>query len=210
MKEYNEQMNICFRQNGFKEILLNSINHKQYEENNPIQISIYDDKIYVWNDGKFPDEIAKQDLYKKHYSKPYNPLIAQTFFKAGFVESWGRGFEKIKKECVEHNSPLPEVEIKNSGVMVKCLPSKVYMDLLNKDSKKKGLINDPINDPIKLTEVERKIIELVKENNKITRAQLVNRLKINESTVKRNLNKLKAKGLLKRFGANKNGYWTIL
>ena len=94
--------------------------------------------------------------------------------------------------------------------MVKCLPSKVYMDLLNKASKKNGLINDPINDPIKLTEVERKIIELVKENNKITRAQLVNRLKINESIVKRNLNKLKEKGLLKRFGTNKNGYWTIL
>lgn len=33
----------------------------------------------------------KQDLYKKHYSKPYNPLIAQTFFKAGFVKSfWKR------------------------------------------------------------------------------------------------------------------------
>ena len=61
-----------------------------------------------------------------------------------------------------------------------------------------------------LPEVEIKIIELVKENNKITRTQLVNRLKINESTVKRNLNKLKTKGILKGFGANKNGYWTIL
>lgn len=55
---------------------------------------------------------SKQDLYKKHYSKPYNSLIAQTFFKAGFVKSFGRGFEKIKKEFEAHNSPLPEVEIK--------------------------------------------------------------------------------------------------
>ena len=66
--------------NGFREILLNSINHKQYEESNPVQISIYDDKIYVWNDGKFPEELALQNLFEKHYSKPYNPLIAQTFF----------------------------------------------------------------------------------------------------------------------------------
>ena len=84
---------------GFREILLNSINHKQYEESNPVQISIYEDKIYVWNDGKFPEELASQNLFNKHYSKPYNPLIAQTFFKAGFIESWGRGFEKIKIEC---------------------------------------------------------------------------------------------------------------
>jgi len=51
----------------------------------------------LWNDGKFPEELASQNLFEKHYSKPYNPLIAQTFFKAGFIESCGRGFEKIKK-----------------------------------------------------------------------------------------------------------------
>ena len=93
-------------------------------------MSIYDDKIYVWNDGKFPEELASQNLFEKHYSKPYNPLIAQTFFKAGFIESWGRGFEKIKKECELYNTPIPEIEIKTSGVMVKCNASPIYMDLL--------------------------------------------------------------------------------
>lgn len=167
-----------------------------------IQISIYDDKMYGWNDGKFPDEIAKQDLFKKHYSKPYNPLIAQTFFKAGFIESWGRGFEKIRKECEEYGSPLPEVEIKNSGVMVKCVPSKIYMELLDKMKSK--------NDPINITETEIKIIELVKQNNQITRMELANTLKVNESTIKRTINKLKNKGILKRIGANKNGHWEII
>lgn len=203
-------MSTCSLLNGFREILLNSINHKQYEENNPIQISIYDDKMYVWNDGKFPDEIAKQDLFKKHYSKPYNPLIAQTFFKAGFIESWGRGFEKIRKECEEYGSPLPEVEIKSSGVMVKCVPSKVYMDLLDKMKGKNAPINDPINDPINITETEIKIIELIKQNNQITRMELANTLKVNESTIKRNINKLKNRGILKRIGANKNGHWEII
>ena len=37
---------------GFREILLNAINHKDYSTGIPIQISIYEDKIYVWNDGK--------------------------------------------------------------------------------------------------------------------------------------------------------------
>ena len=203
-------MNICSLLNGFREVLLNSINHKQYEENNPIQISIYDDKMYVWNDGKFPDEIAKQDLFKKHYSKPYNPLIAQTFFKAGFIESWGRGFEKIRKECEEYDSPLPEVEIKSSGVMVKCVPSRIYMDLLGKMKYKNAPINDPINDPINITETEIKIIELIQQNSQITRLELANTLKINESTIKRNINKLKNKGILKRIGANKNGHWEII
>lgn len=179
---------------------------KLYEENNPIQISIYDDKIYVWNDGKFPDEIAKQDLFEKHYSKPYNPLIAQTFFKAGFIESWGRGFEKIKKECEEYGSPLPKVEIKSSGVMVKCVPSKVYMELLGKMKSK----NEPVNDPVKLEEVERKILEEIENNSNVTRKELANLLNLSEATIKRKLSNLKKYNIIERVGSDKKGFWKIL
>lgn len=203
-------MSTCSLLNGFREILLNSINHKQYEENNPIQISIYDDKMYVWNDGKFPDEIAKQDLFKKHYSKPYNPLIAQTFFKAGFIESWGRGFEKIRKECEEYGSPLPEVEIKNSGVMVKCVPSKVYMELLDKMKGKNDPVNDLVNDPVNLDEIERKILEIIKDNASITRKELSKLLDLSEATIKRKLSNLKQHNIIERVGSDKKGSWRIL
>ena len=203
-------MSTCSLLNGFREILLNSINHKQYEENNPIQISIYDDKMYVWNDGKFPDEIAKQDLFKKHYSKPYNPLIAQTFFKAGFIESWGRGFEKIRKECEEYGSPLPEVEIKNSGVMVKCVPSKVYMELLDKMKGKNDPVNDPVNAPVNLDEIERKILEIIKDNASITRKELSRLLDLSEATIKRKLSNLKQHNVIERLGSDKKGSWRIL
>ena len=160
-------MSICFLVNGFREILLNSINHKQYEER--IQISIYDDKIYVWNDGKFPEELASKNLFEKHYSKLYNPLIAQTFFKAGFIESWGRGFEKIKTECEKSNTSLPEIEIQTNGVMVKCNPSKIYMDLLSEMKGKNVQINVhknvQIKDYEKLTKIEAKILDVILENS---------------------------------------------
>lgn len=32
--------------------------------------------------------------------------------------SWGRGFEKIKNECKKYNTPIPEIDIKTSGVMI--------------------------------------------------------------------------------------------
>lgn len=38
----------------FREILLNAIVHKDYSSCNPIQISVYEDKIYIWNDGEMP------------------------------------------------------------------------------------------------------------------------------------------------------------
>ena len=207
-------MSTCSLLNGFREILLNSINHKQYEENNPIQISIYDDKMYVWNDGKFPDEIAKQDLFKKHYSKPYNPLIAQTFFKAGFIESWGRGFEKIRKECEEYGAPLPKVEIKSSGVMVKCVPSKIYMNLLN-EMKRKNVPenvsdNVPENVSENLKEIEEEIMKNIIDNPYITQQQMADKLQVNRKTIQRSLNSLKEKNIIERIGSDRKGSWRIL
>ena len=213
MKEYKGLKNICFLENGFREILLNSVNHKQYEESNPIQVSIYDDKIYVWNDGKFPEELASQNLFEKHYSKPYNPLIAQTFFKAGFIESWGRGFEKIKKECELYNTPIPEIEIKTSGVMVKCNASPIYMDLLEEMRGKNVQINVhknvQINDYEKLTEIEKEILEIIIENPEITQVNIANRLGTAPKTVQRGIATLKTKGIIERAGSNKKGYWEI-
>lgn len=200
--------------NGFREILLNSINHKQYEESNPVQISIYDDKIYVWNDGKFPDELASQNLFEKHYSKPYNPLIAQTFFKAGFIESWGRGFEKIKKECEQYNIPVPEIEINQSGVMVKCNPSKKYMDLLSKMKGKNVQINVQknvqINNYEKLTKVEKLILENILEQPGITQINMAIKMKTTSKTIQRGIAALKEKGMIERVGSNKKGYWKII
>lgn len=53
------------------------------------------------------------DLMGKHRSRPYNPLIANTFFRTGFIEAWGRGIEKIKNSCKEAGNP-----IKHGGIMV--------------------------------------------------------------------------------------------
>jgi ATP-dependent DNA helicase RecG len=41
-----------FHPDAFKEICLNAIVHKDYRGCNPIQISVYDDKIYIGNDGE--------------------------------------------------------------------------------------------------------------------------------------------------------------
>ena len=207
-------MNTCFLLNGFREILLNSINHKQYEENNPIQISIYDDKMYVWNDGKFPDEIAKQDLFKKHYSKPNKPQFAKNFFKRVFIDYWERGFEKIRKECEEYGSPLPEVEIKSSGVMVKCVPSKVYMDLLNKmkDKNVPDNVSENVQDNVSdnLNEIEEEIMRNIVDNPYITQQQMADKLQVNRKTIQRGLNSLKEKNIIERIGSDRKGFWRIL
>ena len=80
-----------FHKDAFREILLNAIVHKDYSSCNPIQISVYEDKIYIWNDGEMPPNLDSTDkLFMKHSSKPYNPKLANVFFKSGMIEAWGR------------------------------------------------------------------------------------------------------------------------
>ena len=55
--------------------------------------------------------------YKKHSSYPRNHNIANVFYKAGFVESWGRGFKKIAEEFERACLPLPTIEENGGGVM---------------------------------------------------------------------------------------------
>ena len=54
-------MNTCFQKIGFREIIYNSLQHKLFSSGVPIQISVYDDKLYVWNDGELPKTITQKN-----------------------------------------------------------------------------------------------------------------------------------------------------
>ena len=71
-------------------------------------------------------------------------------------------------------------------------------------------INDPINDPIKLEGREKQILDIVYENPSLTRVEMAKRIGCSESTVKRTLQKLIDKGVIKRVGSNKKGEWIIV
>ncbi|MDR1677890.1 MAG: hypothetical protein LBS44_05810, partial [Deltaproteobacteria bacterium] len=52
------------------------------------------------------------NLLVAHSSEPSNPLIANTFFLSGLIESWGRFLEKITEACKNAGKPAPLLEYK--------------------------------------------------------------------------------------------------
>ena len=87
---------------------------------------------YIWNDGQIPSEFnSTEKLFEKHSSKPYNPKLANVFFKGGMIEAWGRGVDKIKKACAKYAGRLPEYSISASGIMVLCKACDKYLELLD-------------------------------------------------------------------------------
>ena len=74
-------------------------------------------------------------------------------------------------------------------------------------------INDPINDPIKrnsLDSREQQIIDILRSNSGMTRNQIAEQLGCSEATVKRTIQAMSQKGLLRRIGSNKTGEWIII
>ena len=103
---------------AIREAVYNAIVHKNYATLIPIQISVYNDKIYIGNDCIFPEGWTVNHLLEKHRSRPYNPLIANTFFRAGYIELWGRGIEKIRESCKENGNEMAEYKVTSSEIMV--------------------------------------------------------------------------------------------
>jgi ATP-dependent DNA helicase RecG len=135
---------------------LNAVAHKDYSGLTPIQISVYPDKLLIRNESQLPDQRTIEMLLDKHISKPYNPDIANAFFRGGYVELWGRGFSKMSVLCQKAGQPLPLYYYKTSGIWV-----EFRKDWLNADELRK----------IGLNERQIKAVEYVKERGKITNGE---------------------------------------
>lgn len=101
---------------ALREAVLNAVMHKDYGSATPIQISVYADKIMLWNPGQLPLGWTIARLLEKHSSEPYNPDVANAFFRAGMIEAWGRGIEKILAACQAVGVPAPELRHEHTGL----------------------------------------------------------------------------------------------
>ena len=175
---------------ALREALLNAVVHKSYESLTPIQIAIYDDKLEIWNCGTLPEEWSIDTLLGKHRSRPYNPDIANVFFRAGEIDAWGRGVERIIVACKKAGYPEPKFKY-DGGSLWTIFTFKYHK-------------ND------QMSQQEIMIINLIKTTPYISRKELATQLKIHDSSIKRRLATLQEKSIIRRVGPDKGGYWEII
>lgn len=95
---------------ALREILYNSVTHKDYAGPD-IQMHVYNDHVEIWNEGELPIGYDEEVLYGKHSFKPRNRNIADTMFKAGFIDTRGRGYSKISDGFKSAGLPVPSVAL---------------------------------------------------------------------------------------------------
>lgn len=175
-----------YPRDAVREALLNAIAHKDYSGGVPIQISVYKDKIIFWNEGQLPENWTIENLLIKHPSKPYNPDIANTLFRSGYIESWGRGTLKMIRECDLARLPKPIYFYDMSGFFVEF---------------RKDIYNEQYLKSLDLSNRQLKAVLYLKEKGKITNSDYQTLNAVSKATATRDLTELVEKfKILKRTG----------
>lgn len=199
---------------ALRETLLNAVCHKQYQSGVPVQVSVYEDKLFVANTGYLPEHWTVQNLLSKHASRPYNPNIANVFYLAGYIESWGRGIEKICKSCSDDDLPVPRFTVDPGDIMVEfsAPEDRVVRSGMANDrvyDKVNDRVNDRVNDVWTLTDREREVLSLLEDDPGYTVTQLADRMSLSRKTISGYLQSLQKKGRICRIGSSRRGYWKI-
>lgn len=81
------------------------------------------DHLEITNPGDLHFGITPEKLTKPHESKPWNPIIANVFYRAGIIERWGSGTLNIIDWCVENANPPPIWQEQAGSVYITFLPA---------------------------------------------------------------------------------------
>ncbi len=186
-----------------REALINAVCHREYPSRASISVAIFDDRLEIWNPGKLPSSLGLEDLSKKHRSVLRNELVANVFYKRGFIESWGTGTVKIVEGCLEHGIPEPKFEEYSGGFAITFFFAKSIGPYVERQQ------NSSTIDLTTLSTRQQKIIQLLKAHQALKASELKEKLgePIADRTLRDDLLLLKKKGLIGSRGHTNQAEW---
>lgn len=188
---------------ALREIVCNAIVHRDYR-GSFTQMRVWNDLIEVWNSGTFPPEITEENLMTTHESHPRNSLIAKVFYLAGFIESWGRGYEIIRSAFQKENLSVPTFSQMRGGVMASIKRERFAALNLPVGGENGGNLA-----VVELTDKQKEIVKIIISNPSITTTQMAVIMAGKKRTIERELATLRQRGIISREGSARNGKWVI-
>lgn len=194
-----------FAREAIREAVYNAIIHNCYMFGAPIQIRVEEDAMIISNSCILPDGWTVDSFMQPHRSEPYNPDMANVFYRAGFIENWGQGIQKICDECRELGTELPVYELNGTALRVhfKALHSAL-IDLPKAPKHQSTDIDGALESAMVL-----RLIDILREEPNISQAVLGEKLGTTRRVVQKQINALKESGRIVRVGGKRYGHWQI-
>ena len=144
---------------------------------------------------------ADNEMFAKYSWYFRNALVRANYndLKKGIYETTAYLEKFLRNLIMNESNELHNREMHISGLFIA--------------AKSDDPINDPINDPIKPVvpdEREKQILELLRNHPGITRTGMAKALGCSDATVKRALQSMTERKMIRRIGSNKKGEWIII
>lgn len=175
-----------------QEAIVNAVIHRDYNNTGGVQVMVFNDRIEIWNPGGLTNRLTIEKLKKPHTSYPTNPLLAQAVYLADYIQRAGSGTIEMIKQCKAEKLPEPEFissRYEFTTIIARDIYTENYLNRLG------------------LNERQRKAIQYIKENAKITNKEYRQIVNVTDRTALSDLKELCNKKIFERIG--KTGRNTI-
>jgi ATP-dependent DNA helicase RecG len=191
---------------AIREAVINSVMHKDYFEHGHNNIlKFFPDRIQIENIWVKPKKfILGKTVFRR------NHLVADLFSRIHFGEKIGSGMKRMRDICKKENTPYPEIKYTDTHFYVVFKQSREYIKIAEEEVSEKVVRKGGQKRWSELTKRQIEILQLIRENPKISRKELSEELSINPSAIQKYIERLKKKIFIERIGPDKGGYWKVL
>ncbi|MDR0885254.1 MAG: winged helix-turn-helix transcriptional regulator [Clostridiales Family XIII bacterium] len=175
-----------------RELVSNSLDHREFSTTRIARIIIEKDRIYADNWSR-SSQSGKLDP-TTFVPEPKNPLLAHFFENIGYADQLGSGVRNLYKyTAIYTNGGEPELVEGDTFKAIIPLPDTVTPEVTEK-----------------VTEKELDVLNCIIDNPAITSTEIAKLLQLSRKTISVRIKTLKASGIIKRIGSDKKGYWEII
>ncbi|HEK9660830.1 TPA: ATP-dependent DNA helicase RecG, partial [Streptococcus equi subsp. equi] len=197
-------VNVNARDRILREIVSNTLAHRDYSSGFPAKMIIDDERITVEN-SNLAHGMGALDL-QKFEPFPKNPAISKVFREIGLADELGSGMRNTYKYTQLYSGQNPlfeEGDIFRTIIPLKKIATqKVGGDNVAHDVAQ-GVAHDVAHDKIALAEF---IKEKVRSNDRITRKAIADEAGVSVKTIERAIKEIDN---LKYVGSGNSGHWEL-
>ena len=189
------------------EAMVNHFIHRDYTvKGGEVHLDIYDDRLAVTSPGGMYNGLLIQNLdIKGVSSERRNPILANVMAQLDYMEKRGSGLTRICNETKALEGYKDELK-----PMFKSTPTQFQTIIFASSDTPNVGDHDGDMSEMKLTERQRRILNLIKESPAITGKKMSETLSVSQRTIERDLSALQKLGVLKHEGKDNDGVWFLV
>lgn len=186
--------------------IVNALIHRSYTElGSEVHIDMFDDRLEIYSPGGMVGGVFIKDVDILNVpSKRRNPILADIFGRLKYMERRGSGFKKIinaYETQQNYKNDLKPIFNSFNNDFILTLFNLNYSANVPQD-----VLQDVLQD-VPQDDLDIKILDLIKNNNRISTQEIGRVLGVSDKTIKRHIKNIDN---IKYVGSGYSGHWEII